>query len=72
MIGDVGGRIKMYKYDVALSYESESQNYVREVSTFLTADGWNVYFALEKKAEMLSQSLKSKLYQIYQNESLLC
>lgn len=71
MIGDVGGRIKMYKYDVALSYESESQNYVREVSTFLTADGWNVYFALEKKAEMLSQSLKSKLYQIYQNESLL-
>lgn len=61
----------MYKYDVALSYQSESQEFVRDVSVFLTADGWNVYFDLDRKEEMLSQNLKSKLYQIYQNESLL-
>lgn len=62
---------KMYKYDVALSYESELQDFVKEVSAILTAEGWNVYFALNCQQEMLSQNLKSKLYQIYQNESLL-
>lgn len=33
----------MYKYDVALSYESESEDFVREVSDILTAEGWNVF-----------------------------
>lgn len=61
----------MYKYDVALSYESGLQEFVKEVSAILTAEGWNVYFALDCQREMLSQNLKSKLYQIYQNESLV-
>lgn len=61
----------MYKYDVALSYESELQDFVKEVSTILTAEGWNVYFALDCQREMLSENLKNKLYQIYQNESLV-
>lgn len=61
----------MHKYDVALSYESEKQDFVKEVSDFLTGAGRNVYFALDRKTEMLSHNLKSKLYQIYQNESLL-
>lgn len=61
----------MYKYDVALSYESESQDFIREISDILTAQGWNVFFALDRRKELLSKNLKSELYQIYQNDSLV-
>ena len=61
----------MYKYDVALSYESESEDFVREVSDILTAEGWNVFFALDRRKELLSKNLKSELYRIYQNDSLV-
>lgn len=61
----------MYKYDAALSYESESQDFVREISDILTAEGWNVFFALDRRKELLSKNLKSELYQIYQNDSLV-
>lgn len=61
----------MYKYDVALSYESESQDFVKEVSDILTAEGWNVFFALDRRKELLSKNLKSELYRIYQNDSLV-
>lgn len=61
----------MYKYDVALSYESESQDFVKEVSDILTGEGWNVFFALDRRKELLSKNLKSELYQIYQNDSLI-
>lgn len=62
---------RMYKYDVALSYESKSQDFVKEVAGFLRGEGWNVFFAPERKEELLSENLKSKLYQVYQNESLV-
>lgn len=52
----------MYKYDAALSYESESQDFVREISDILTAEGWNVFFALDRRKELLSKNLKSELY----------
>ncbi|MBP3602519.1 MAG: toll/interleukin-1 receptor domain-containing protein [Lachnospiraceae bacterium] len=61
----------MYKYDAALSYESESQEFVKEVADYLRAEGWEVFFAPERKEEMLSEHLNSKLYQIYQKESLI-
>lgn len=61
----------MYKYDVALSYESESQNFVQEVFAILAKEKWNIFFAPDRKKELLSQNLKSELYQIYQNESLV-
>lgn len=61
----------MYKYDAALSYESESQDFVKEISDILTAEGWNIFFALDRRKELLSKNLKSELYRIYQNDSLV-
>lgn len=61
----------MYQYDVALSYESGLQDFVQEVASTLAGQGCKVFFAPDRQKEMLSANLKSKLYQVYQNESLV-
>ncbi len=61
----------LYKYDAALSYESESYDFVKKIANYLDSDGWKIFFAPDKKQELLSENLNSKLYQIYQNESLV-
>ena len=61
----------MYKYDIAISYESNNRKYVKEVVEYLKSDGFTVFFDEDKKMELLSENLKTKLYQIYQNESLI-
>lgn len=61
----------MYKYDIALSYQSKSEKLVQAVSNYLKSEGWNVFFAPNNKKELLSENLNSKLFQVYQNESLV-
>lgn len=61
----------MYKYDAALSYESASEDFVREVAGFLEEDGWNIFFAPQRKRELLSENLRRELYRIYHKESLV-
>ncbi len=61
----------MYKYEIAVSYESESESYVKEVVDYLLREGWRVFFAPYRQDTMISGKLKPELYQIYQNESLV-
>lgn len=61
----------MYQFDIALSYESESEKFVQEVADYLIGEKWNVFFAPYYKKELLSENLKSELYQIYQKKSLV-
>lgn len=61
----------MYRYDVAVSYETGMESKVQEVVDCLLEEGWEIFFAPYCQEEMLSRKLKGKLYQIYQNESLL-
>lgn len=61
----------MYRYDVALSYESASRDLVRKVAGYLKSESWRVFFAEEEQQEMLSEPLREKLYQIYQRDSLV-
>lgn len=60
-----------YKYDAAVSYDSHSRELVRKVVAYLKSDKHEVFFDLDKKSELLSEPLEPKLYQIYQNESLV-
>ena len=60
-----------YKYDVAISYESDSRKLVKEVVEYLKVEGFEIFFDEDRKMELLSENLKTKLYQIYQNESLI-
>lgn len=62
---------QMYKYDIAISYASNSRKIVKEVVEYLKSDGFTIFFDVDRKEELLSEKLKNKLYQIYQNESLL-
>ncbi len=61
----------MYKYDIALSYEGESEKLVQEVADYLISEKLRVFFAPYYQRQMVSQNLKSELFQIYQNESLI-
>lgn len=61
----------MYKYDVAISYETQSESKVQEIVDLLRMEKWKIFFAPYCQKEMISQNLKGKLIQIYQNESLL-
>lgn len=61
----------MYKYDIAISYDSGNRKFVKEVVDYLKSDGLEIFFDVEKKLDLLSENLKNKLYQIYQNESLI-
>lgn len=60
-----------YRYDVALSYESGSRDLVRSVAGYLKSESWRVFFAEEEQEEMLSEPLRERLYQIYQQDSLV-
>lgn len=61
----------MYQYDIAISYEAEKEKFVQEVVDYLRGENWEFFFAPELKERLLSENLKSKLFQVYQNESLL-
>lgn len=61
----------MYQYDIALSFASEKESFVQEVAEYLKGEGWNVFFSPYNQREMLSENLKSKLFQVYQNESFV-
>lgn len=62
---------KEYKYDVAVSYDSHSREMVRKVVTFLKCESYQVFFDVDRKSDLLSENLEGKLYQVYQNESLV-
>lgn len=59
------------KYDVAVSYESGNRTIVQEIVEYIKSEGYSVFFDIEKREEILSEHLKAKLYQVYQNESLV-
>ncbi len=61
----------MYKFDIALSYEGASEKLVQEVADFLIGGHLQVFYAPYYQKEMVSANLKSELFQIYQNESLV-
>ena len=61
----------MYKFDIALSYEGASEKLVQEVADYLLGEGLTVFFSPYYQRELLSGNLKSELFQIYQNESLV-
>lgn len=60
-----------YKYDVAVSYDAQSKELVKKVVTFLKSENFEVFFDIDRKSELLSENLEAKLYQVYQNESLV-
>lgn len=60
-----------YKYDIAVSYESHCRDIVRKVVTYLKSDHYQVFFDVDRKSELLSENLEGRLYQVYQNESLI-
>lgn len=62
---------KLYKYDVAVSYDSHSRELVKKVVTYLKSEKYEVFFDLDRKSELLSENLEAKLYQVYQNDSLV-
>ena len=70
-MGDAHVKKIEYKYDIAVSYENKSREFVKEVVDYLNIEGWKVFFDIEKKEYLLSEKLKPELYKIYQNESLV-
>lgn len=60
-----------YKFDVAISYDSHCKELVKEVAMYLKSEKFEVFFDEDERLEILSENLKAKLYQIYQNESLI-
>jgi len=60
-----------YLYDVAVSYQSEAERSVEKVVDYLQVENWDVFFAPARQAEMLSEKLHAKLYDVYKNKSLL-
>lgn len=60
-----------YKFDVAVSYDSHCKKLVKEVVMYLKSEKFEVFFDEDERAELLSENLKARLYQIYQNESLM-
>lgn len=61
----------MYKYDAVLSYESKSYDFVKKIADYLESEDRKIFFAPDRQQEMLSENLNNKLYQTYQNESLV-
>ena len=60
-----------YFYDVAVSYQSETEKSVGKIVDYLLIEGWKIFFAPIKQDEMFSEKLHVKLYDIYRNKSLL-
>lgn len=60
-----------YKYDVAVSYDSCCKRLVEKVVAYLKCERFEVFFDMDRKSELLSENLETKLYQVYQNESLV-
>ena len=60
-----------YKYDIAISYQSNLEKSASRIADYLQAEGLNVFFAPAKQREMLSEKLHQKLYDVYKNQSLI-
>ena len=60
-----------YKYDIAISFNSEILEHAVKISSFLEAEGLKVFFDRNCQIEMYSEKLYEKLYSVYKNESFL-
>lgn len=60
-----------YKYDVAISYQSEMEKKAQKITDYLKTEGINVFFAPEQQLDMISEKLHKALYNIYRNQSFL-
>lgn len=60
-----------YKYDIAISYQSNLEESASRIADYLQAEGLNVFFAPAKQREMLSEKLHQILYDVYKNQSFI-
>lgn len=61
----------VYKYDIAISYQSELEEKASKIADFLQAEQLNVFFAPMKQREMYSEKLHQVLYDVYKNQSFI-
>ncbi len=71
VVMNMESKVNKYKYDIAVSYESHCREIVKRVVAYLKSDNYRVFFDVDRKSELLSENLEGKLYQVYQNESLI-
>ncbi len=60
-----------YKYDVAISYQSEIEERAAKIAGYLEREGLQVFYAPEKQKQIMSEKLNEILYDIYKNQSLI-
>lgn len=60
-----------YKYDIAISYQSEIEETASKIAGYLEVEGVNVFYAPERQKELMSEKLNEVLYDIYKNQSLV-
>lgn len=60
-----------YKYDIAISYQSEMEEKAQKITDYLKTEGLNVFFAPECQLDIISEKLHTALYDIYRNQSFI-
>lgn len=61
---------KDFKYDVAISYASEQEQYVRRVAKILEKENLVVFYAPNREEEFLGKDMIVEFYQIYRYDSM--
>ncbi|MCH5265493.1 MAG: toll/interleukin-1 receptor domain-containing protein [Lachnospiraceae bacterium] len=60
-----------YKYDVAISYQSEIEEKAGKIADYLRTENLEIFFAPERQKEILSEKLHEVLYDIYKNQTFV-
>jgi len=67
---DIPDKQIIYKYDIAISYASEQEAYVRRVAKILEKENMEVFYAPNREEEFLGKDMITEFYDIYRYESL--
>lgn len=60
-----------YKYDIAISYQSEMEEKAQKITDYLKTERINVFFAPECQLDIISEKLHTALYDVYRNQSFI-
>lgn len=59
-----------YKYDIAISYASEQETYVRRVAKILEMEKLRIFYAPNREEEFLGRDMIMEFYEIYRYQSM--
>lgn len=59
-----------YEYDIAISYASEQETYVRRVAKILEMEKLRIFYAPNREEEFLGRDMITEFYEIYRYQSM--